>query len=129
MLPVFQKIDADINHSFYVGHRKSSYFPNPYMFHPDVELLLVIKGTGTRLIGDSIKRFSPGDLIMIGPNVPHAWYSDEVYKKEESNLQSEAIFILFNPRFISRRINFSLSNHNRHSSILAKLGVKSTKGI
>ena len=95
MLPIFQKIDPDINHSFYIGHRKSHYFPNPFMFHPEVEILLVIHGTGTRLIGDSVGRFVPGDLVMIGQNVPHVWYSDEEYTKENSNLMSEAIFILF----------------------------------
>jgi hypothetical protein len=95
MLPIFQKIDPNINHSFYIGHRKSHYFPNPFMFHPEVEILLVIHGSGTRLIGDSVGRFIHGDLVMIGPNVPHVWYSDEKYTKENSNLMSEAIFILF----------------------------------
>jgi AraC-like DNA-binding protein len=65
------------------------------MFHPEVEILLVIHGSGTRLIGDSVGRFVQGDLVMIGPNVPHLWYSDEKYTKGNSNLMSEAIFILF----------------------------------
>lgn len=103
MLPVFQKIDADINHSFYVGHRKSKFFPNPFMFHPDIEILFVLKGTGTRLIGDSIGRFGPGELVMIGQNVPHVWYSDEEYTKEDSDLVSEAIFILFKTDIFGER--------------------------
>jgi AraC-like DNA-binding protein len=95
MLPIFQKIEANINHSFYVGHRKSQYFPNPFQFHPEIEILLVIEGTGTRLVGDSIDRFGSGDLVMIGQNVPHVWYSDKKYTQVKSNLFSEAIFILF----------------------------------
>jgi AraC-like DNA-binding protein len=95
MLPVFQKIEANINHSFYVGHMKFPYFPNPLQFHPEIELLLVIKGTGTRFVGDSIDRFGPGDVIMIGQNVPHVWYSDEKYTRENSDLTTEIIFILF----------------------------------
>jgi AraC-like DNA-binding protein len=95
MLPVFQKIEANINHSFYVEQVKFQYFPNPLQFHPDIEILLVLHGTGTRLVGDSIDQFGPGDLVMIGKNVPHAWYSDEKYTGENSNFISEVIFILF----------------------------------
>jgi AraC-like DNA-binding protein len=95
MIPIFQKIDPNINYSFYLGQRKSHYFPNPFMFHPEVEILLVIHGTGTRLIGDSVGRFVAGDVVMIGPNVPHVWYGDEKYTKGNSNFMSEVIFILF----------------------------------
>ncbi|MCE5345538.1 MAG: AraC family transcriptional regulator [Bacteroidales bacterium] len=95
MLPVFQKIEANINHSFYVEQEKFQCFPNPLQFHPDIEILLVLEGTGTRFVGDSIDRFGPGDLVMIGQNVPHVWYSDEKYTKKENNLFSEVIYILF----------------------------------
>ncbi len=95
MLPVFQKIEANINHSFCVEHMKFKYFPNPLYFHPDIEILLVIQGTGTRIIGDSIESFNPGDLILIGENIPHVWYSDRKYMQENNNLSSEVIFILF----------------------------------
>jgi AraC-like DNA-binding protein len=124
MLPVFQKIDADINHSFYVGHRKSPYFPNPFMFHPDIEILLVIKGSGTRLIGDSIGRFGPGDLVMIGQNVPHVWYSDEEYTKGNSDLMSEAIFILFKPDIFKEQFL-----HLPESKSIIKLIQISQRGI
>jgi AraC-like DNA-binding protein len=95
MLPLFQKIEANINHSFYVEHMKFQHFPNPLQFHPDIELLYVIKGKGTRLVGDSIDNFGPGDLVMIGKNVPHVWYSDEKIEQGDRDLNSEIIFILF----------------------------------
>ena len=57
MLPVFQKIEANINHSFYVEQMKFQYFSNPLQFHPDIEILYVIHGTGTRFVGDSIDRW------------------------------------------------------------------------
>lgn len=95
MLPKFQKIEANINHSFYVEHMKFHHFTNPLQFHPDIEILLVIKGTGTRFVGDSVEHFGPGDLVMIGQNVPHVWYSDEEDAKENGNLDTEIIFVLF----------------------------------
>lgn len=94
-MPIFQKIEANINHSFYVEHIKFPYFPNPLQFHPEIEILLIVEGTGTRIVGDSVNRFGPGDLVMIGQNVPHVWYSDEKYTLEKNDLITEVIFILF----------------------------------
>jgi|WetSurMetagenome_2_1015567.scaffolds.fasta_scaffold106247_2 AraC-like DNA-binding protein len=95
MQPVFQKIEANINHSFYVEQVKFPYFPNPLQFHPEIEFLYVIHGSGTRFVGDSVDRFGPGELVMIGQNVPHLWYSDEKFRQGNSNHFTEVIFILF----------------------------------
>ena len=95
MQPVFQKIEANINFSFYVEQVKFPYFSNPLQFHPEIEILLVIDGRGTLFVGDSISSFGPGDLVMIGQNVPHVWFSNEKYTFENNNRNSEIIFILF----------------------------------
>lgn len=93
MLPNLEKVDANINHSFQVNHLKVEYFPSLRHFHPEVEILLVVQGTGIRYVGDSVEPFATGDLVMIGPNVSHEWLSD---KKSDTGT-SEAIYILFNP--------------------------------
>ncbi|WP_423129392.1 AraC family transcriptional regulator [Gaoshiqia sp. Z1-71] len=95
MTPLFQKIEANLNHSFHVDHMKFHYFPNPLQFHPEIEILLILQGTGTRIVGDSISRFRPGDVILVGPNIPHVSYSDSQYTSENSKLFSEVIFVLF----------------------------------
>jgi len=95
MHPVFQKIEANINLSYYAEHQKFKYFPNPLAFHPEIEILYIVHGSGTRFIGDSVDRFGHGDLVMIGQNVPHLWYSDEKYRQENNNLITEVIYILF----------------------------------
>lgn len=43
-------------------------------YHPALELTLVQSGAGTRLVADDIDLFHPGDLVLIGPNVPHYWH-------------------------------------------------------
>lgn len=93
MLPSLEKVEANINHSFHINHLKVDYFPSMRHFHPEVEILLVVQGKGTRYVGDSVEPFSPGDLVMIGPNVSHEWSSD----RKSGNGISEAIYILFNP--------------------------------
>jgi len=77
MVPNFEIIESNVNHSFHINHLKVGIFPSLRHYHPEVEILLVEQGTGTLYVGDSIEPFAPGDLVMIGPNVPHEWCSDK----------------------------------------------------
>ena len=54
-------------------------------------------------MGDSVDRFGPGELVMIGQNMPHLWYSDDKYTQENSSLFSEVIFLLFKPEIFGEQ--------------------------
>ncbi len=43
--------------------------------HEECELHLVLESSGKALIGDHIGRFSPGQLFLTGPMLPHNWVS------------------------------------------------------
>ena len=45
-------------------------------YHPEYELHLITKTSGTMFVGDCIEKFSPGNLCLIGPNLPHNWNSN-----------------------------------------------------
>lgn len=47
-----------------------------YHFHPEIEVTLIENGRGTRRVADSVEPYAPGDLVMIGPNVPHVFLRD-----------------------------------------------------
>ena len=124
MLPVLEKVEANANHSFHVNHMKVDYFPSPLHFHPEVEILLVLRGTGTRFIGDSVKRFTPGDLIMIGSNTPHVWYSDRNLN-DGTEPRSEAIYIMFNPNIFGDKFwGLPESNSITRTIEYARRGIK-----
>jgi AraC-like DNA-binding protein len=120
MLPNLEKIEANINHSFHINHMKVEYFPSLRHFHPEVEILLVIQGTGTRFVGDSVEPYAPGDLVMIGPNVSHEWCSD----KRGGSGVSEAIYILFNTEIMGSDF-WNLPE----SKIILKIIQQSERGI
>ena len=60
-------------------------FPGVWHFHNEYELTLILESSGSRMVGDNIDRFTDGDLIFIGKNLPHTWRNDEMhaFKKSE----------------------------------------------
>lgn len=85
-----------------ISVRKNSYdnFLKIWHYHPELELVVVLKSKGTRFIGDSIKKFQPKDVVLIGKNLPHMWLNDPKYFQEDKNLRAEAVAIHFREDFL-----------------------------
>lgn len=47
-------------------------------FHPEYEIVYISRGKGKRHIGDHISYFENGDLIFLGPNLPHFGFAEEI---------------------------------------------------
>jgi AraC-like DNA-binding protein len=86
--------------SFVAKKLVEPYFDPNWHFHPHYQLFLVEEGTGTRFIGDSIKPFGPGDLVFLGPNLPHLWRSDQEYFSRQSIQQTKGIVVYFSEDFL-----------------------------
>jgi len=41
--------------------------------HPELEITYIEKGSGKRFVGDHTGPFRDGDLVLLGPNLPHTW--------------------------------------------------------
>src|SRR5260370_584979 len=62
-------------------------------FHPEIELTTILRGNGQRFVGDHIAEFSEGDLVLLGPTLPHTWYS----RRPLRGLPHESVCIQFLP--------------------------------
>lgn len=97
MRPHLLKIPLNPDHSFNIRYDVVPHFYKMWHFHQEVELVLIIKGSGLQFIGDNIHHFKPGDLIMFGSYLPHLWRSDEHYLQPDSKEKVEAIVVHFSP--------------------------------
>jgi AraC-like DNA-binding protein len=67
----------ELQENYSVKVYELKHFILPYHQHNSYELTLILKGSGTRIIGDCIDNYSPDDLILMGPFLPHVWKSDD----------------------------------------------------
>ncbi|PKQ45587.1 AraC family transcriptional regulator [Confluentibacter flavum] len=88
------------NTSFSTQVNKMPYFLKIWHYHPELELGLNLESEGTRFIGDSIEKFEPGELILIGENLPHMWLNDEKYFKKDSSLLARNIGVHFKKNYL-----------------------------
>ncbi|WP_298474144.1 AraC family transcriptional regulator [uncultured Maribacter sp.] len=90
------------NNSFMITKHSDPSFLKVWHYHPELELVLTLKSTGTRFVGDSIKKFDEGDLVLIGKNLPHMWVNDDRYFEPNSKLIAEDIVIHFKEDFLGK---------------------------
>ncbi|WP_420603193.1 AraC family transcriptional regulator [Flagellimonas sp.] len=84
------------NDCFLVFDRKRNNFDFPIHFHPEYEINFIRNAKGARrVVGDHIGEIEEFELVMVGPNVHHAW---EDYKNDQSETLHE-ITIQF-PRYL-----------------------------
>ncbi|OCX53477.1 AraC family transcriptional regulator [Mucilaginibacter sp. PPCGB 2223] len=97
MNPQLFKISASAEYSFSIKHDVVSYFYNQLHYHPEVELVYIIRGTGSRFIGDSVNSFTADELVLIGSNVPHLFRNDDDYYNDLPGLKAESVTLHFLP--------------------------------
>ena len=76
MKPVFEQTPRTQWESFHCEVVRGDSYNAAWHFHPEYQLTLVIESGGHRLVGDDIAQLHPGDLVMVGSNLPHVWQQD-----------------------------------------------------
>jgi AraC-like DNA-binding protein len=68
---------------FTIFSRKKNNFTFPLHNHEEMELNLIMNAPGTqRIIGDHIEVIDDVELVLIGPNLPHGWFTHKCTSQE-----------------------------------------------
>jgi AraC-like DNA-binding protein len=90
--------------SFYAYQFQVPFFEFKWHYHPEYELTYIVKGNGYRIVGNTYENYTEGDLVLLGPNLPHTWTGKAV-----ENESFEAIVIQFSKEFITSFLGFDES--------------------
>lgn len=91
-----QKTRISDSNIFFIRELHDKHFDPTWHAHMEFQLFLVVEGTGTKFIGNTVKPFGGGDLTFLGPDMPHLWRSDECYFEPNSDKISRGLVIYFN---------------------------------
>lgn len=76
------------------------FLSNPLHFHELCELVLILESYGKRVVGNHVDSFSAGDLVLMGPNIPHIWRNDDIFLNPQHNERARAIVLYFPADFL-----------------------------
>ncbi len=113
--------------SFFIGIFQDNLDKNVWHYHREYEISFITEGIGKRIVGDSIEEFSPGDLIFIGPRLPHAWIPEPSIHQLSSGRTLESVYLLFD-QSIMASVTASLPEFSNVNNALrlSERGIKIT---
>lgn len=71
-------------------------FDSGYHYHPEYELILIEASQGRRYVGGSVESYGPGDLLLVGPAVPHVYVRQQAKDGAPAGIAS-SIVLQFRP--------------------------------
>ncbi|QJI32817.1 AraC family transcriptional regulator [Pseudomonas sp. ADAK18] len=120
MRPQYERLTLADDQSWQLLWRELPELPFLWHYHPEFELTLTINARGQRYVGDHLADFTDGDLILLGPNLPHTWSASERVDQAQEML---AVVVWF-----SRAWLHQVSGFAELSGLLA-LGQRSSRGL
>jgi AraC-like DNA-binding protein len=94
-VPAIISGDAPDEPAFLIREINQPYFDSEFHFHEECQLVYITKGSGKRIVGDSVEYFTENELVFLGPNIPHVWYNagGSAHPAKHSCSRSLSLFI------------------------------------
>jgi AraC-like DNA-binding protein len=99
--PDLELVAVPRDESFKVWSHGYPYRTVRWHFHPEYEIQLITSTTGKYFVGDYIGNFAPGNLVMVGSNLPHNWVSNV---PRGDRVDERCLIVQFDGAFIARAI-------------------------
>ncbi|MCU0469326.1 MAG: AraC family transcriptional regulator [Arcicella sp.] len=91
------------NDCFMVFARTKSKFDFPLHFHEEFELNFIENAKGAkRIVGDNIETIDNMELVLVGSNIPHGWFTHECQSENVHEVTIQFHRDLFDEKFLNR---------------------------
>jgi AraC-like DNA-binding protein len=97
MRPYLEHISSPSDASWVLFDRKLKKIPFEWHYNSEYELTLTLCSEGQRFIGDNISPYKHGDLVLMGPKIPHTWCSSP---ESHTGQTHQAIVLWFTEGFV-----------------------------
>jgi AraC-like DNA-binding protein len=108
MRPYLEHVSAPSESSWVIFDRRLPRIPFEWHYHPEYELTLTLKSRGQRFVGDNVSPYEHGDLVLLGPKIPHTWCSGDNPGSVE---EQQAIVVWFTEKFVRSMIQAHVELH------------------
>ena len=119
--PFHEHIASSQEASWTLFDRRLNAIPFEWHYNDEYELTLTLNSRGQRFIGDSIAPYDDGDLVLIGPRIPHTWCSSEDVNPRRKH---QALVLWFSLAFVKSM----LEPHIEMTPVLSMLA-KSARAV
>src|ERR1700750_244181 len=91
------------NDCFTIFSRVKKEFTFPLHYHEELELNLIINAKcARRIVGDHIDNIEDIELVLVGPNLYHAWFTHQCQSEEIQEVTIQFHKDLFDEKFLKR---------------------------
>ncbi len=102
MKPYLEHIAASTEGSWTLFDRRLPTIPFEWHYNSEYELTLTLNSRGQRFVGDNMAPYDDGDLVLIGPKIPHTWSSSGDCGRGPTH---QAIVLWFSEAFVQNLIH------------------------
>lgn len=92
--------ESIVNERLSITKKELPCLDSSWHYHAQYELIYISKSNGIRFVGDSVSPFFPGDLVLVGPFLPHLFLNDESYDKNDRENKVKTIVLKFKNNFM-----------------------------
>lgn len=95
---IYFRLPKTSSKGFIVEYQELAHMYDRLHYHPELQLIYIVSGTGDLFAGDSFIPYGPGDLFLIGPSQSHVFKSDPVFFEEEEEKACKTISVFFHEK-------------------------------
>lgn len=86
MKPILEPIHLGEQKTITAFYHNRKNFETPWHFHPQHELTYIEESVGTKLIGDYVGSYEPGELVLLRSNLPHCWKNNTSHSGQSKSV-------------------------------------------